>query len=99
MKSHPLSRRDFLKLAGLGTGSLALSPLLGTRGFSVPAAPQVPAAANLQGRVLNKLNVMSAPNPNASIVKIIRRFSNPYATCPIRPSMPSPMVKKVFGLK
>jgi len=71
MKSHLFSRRHFLKLAGLGAGSLTLSPLLGTRGFLAPEAPQVPAANALLGRVLNKLNVMSAPNPNASIVKVL----------------------------
>ena len=37
-QKHPLSRREFLKLAGLGVGALAFSPLKG-RGYIPAAAP------------------------------------------------------------
>ncbi|HEY2982328.1 MAG TPA: L,D-transpeptidase [Anaerolineales bacterium] len=55
MKSH-YSRRDFLKLAGLGLGSLAFqSP------DRLRPLPQFPAGDSL-GRVLAKVDVKAAPN-------------------------------------
>jgi lipoprotein-anchoring transpeptidase ErfK/SrfK len=68
MKSKSLSRREFMKLAGLSAGALALNPLSDTRGFFTTHEQQVPPSNAVLGRVLNKLNVMSAPSANASAV-------------------------------
>ena len=51
MKFDPLSRRDFLKLAGLGAGALALNPLMNKRSFLDAEAQQIPATNALLGRV------------------------------------------------
>lgn len=65
-----LSRRDFIKLAGLGLGSLAFGP----RPFQKPSTlPQFPAGDNL-GRVAVYPNyystaLMSQPNANAAKIR------------------------------
>ncbi len=56
-----LSRRDFLKLAGLGLGALALRP------FEKLRLPQFPAGDRL-GRVLFAANALSQPNFDAPVV-------------------------------
>lgn len=56
-----LSRRDFLKLAGLGVGALAARPLEGLR------LPQFPAGERL-GRILFATDVKSQPNFDAPTV-------------------------------
>ena len=56
-----LSRRDFLKLAGLGLGALAFRP------FEKLRLPQFPAGERL-GRVLFATDAMSQPNFDASVV-------------------------------
>ena len=72
MKFGSPSRRDFLKLSGLGLGALALSPLKGT--FSnVSPLPQFPAGDRL-GRVAVYPNYYSTemkaqPNENAAKVR------------------------------
>ena len=57
----PLSRRDFLKLAGLGLGALALRP------FDKLHLPQFPAGERL-GRILFATDAMSQPSFDASSV-------------------------------
>jgi lipoprotein-anchoring transpeptidase ErfK/SrfK len=56
-----LSRRDFLKLAGLGLGALALRP------FDKLRLPQFPGGDRL-GRVLFATDVMSQPNFDAPVL-------------------------------
>ena len=62
---QPVSRRDFLKLSGLGLGALAFDarPRLA-------ALPEFPNAAHL-GRILSKVDVRSAPSDGASIIKYL----------------------------
>jgi hypothetical protein len=62
MNQSRLSRRDFLKLTGLGLGGLALRPL-----ERVLPLPQFPAAERL-GRVLFATDVMSQPGFDAPVV-------------------------------
>ena len=62
MKQNPrISRRDFLKLTGLGLGALAFSPL------SKLYLPQFPVNDRL-GRVLGAVDVRSQPNSFAPVV-------------------------------
>ncbi len=56
-----ISRRDFLKLSGLGLGALALSPM---RKLELP---QFPTAERL-GRILYAADARSQPDFNASVV-------------------------------
>jgi len=68
MKFDSLSRRDFLKLAGLSAGTLALNPFRGERDFSVPALAQFPAGDHL-GRIAVTPNYYTTPlmpSPNAN---------------------------------
>ncbi len=57
-----VSRREFLKLAGLGLGALAFNPLQ-PHGISIPQA-QFPEGERL-GRVFSKIDVRSEPTFNA----------------------------------
>ena len=73
MKSDSLSRREFLKLAGLGAGALALNPFWGARDFSIPALAQFPAGDRL-GRIAVSPDFYStplrpSPNENAAIIR------------------------------
>jgi lipoprotein-anchoring transpeptidase ErfK/SrfK len=73
MKSDSLSRREFLKLAGLGAGALALNPFWGARDFSIPALAQFPAGDRL-GRIAVTPDFYStplrpSPNENATIIR------------------------------
>ena len=56
-----LSRRDFLKMAGLGLGALALRP------FEKLGLPQFPTVERL-GRILFTTDVFSQPNINAPVI-------------------------------
>ena len=73
-KSAPLSRRDFIKLAGLGLGSLAFSPT----GIQLqPALPQFPAGDYL-GRVAVTPNfysteLRSQPNENSAAIRNVNQ--------------------------
>lgn len=77
-----LSRRDFLKLAGLGLGALALPPRTGDL-FASQAAPTLPefpqsdllgrncsADTNLSG---GKIQLMSRPDANSQVVRDVYR--------------------------
>jgi lipoprotein-anchoring transpeptidase ErfK/SrfK len=63
-----LSRRDFLKLAGMGLGALAFNPLRPER--SPLALPQFPAGDRL-GRIFSKTDIHSEPSFNAPAVKTV----------------------------
>lgn len=79
-KRQNLSRRDFLKLAGLGLGGLALRPWqrLSTSlaPWQVPALPEFPKADRL-GRVVClagigcNIEVRSRPDPESPVVKLV----------------------------
>lgn len=73
MKFDSLSRRDFLKLAGLGASTLALNPCWSLRDFSVPVLAQFPAGNQL-GRIAVQPDfyhtpLMSSPNANAAPIR------------------------------
>ena len=63
-----LSRRDFLKLAGVGLGALAFNPLKPFE-FSYPQA-QFPEAERL-GRVFSRIDVRSEPSFNAPSLGVL----------------------------
>jgi lipoprotein-anchoring transpeptidase ErfK/SrfK len=63
-----LSRRDFLKLAGVGLGTLAFNPFK-PLGFAYPQA-QFPEGERL-GRVFSKIDVRSEPSFNAPSVGVM----------------------------
>ena len=63
-----LSRREFLKLAGMGLGALAFNPL--RPGRSPLALPQFPAGDRL-GRIFSKTDIHSEPSFNAPAVKTL----------------------------
>jgi L,D-transpeptidase-like protein len=63
-----LSRRDFLKIAGVGLGVLAFNPL---KPFEYPLPlPQFPAGDRL-GRVFGKIDIRSEPTFNAPSVGVL----------------------------
>src|SRR5215813_3158680 len=63
-----LSRRDFLKLTGVGLGALAFNPL---KPLEQPSLlPQFPVGDRL-GRVFGKIDVRSEPSFNAPSVKVL----------------------------
>lgn len=63
-----LSRRDFLKLTGVGLGALAFNPF---KPEGLPLAlPQFPAGERL-GRVFGKTDIHSEPSFNAPSVKVL----------------------------
>ena len=63
-----LSRRDFLKLTGVGLGALAFNPFKPER---LPLAlPQFPVGERL-GRVFGKTDIHSEPSFNAPSVKVL----------------------------
>jgi len=65
---NTLSRRDFLKLTGLGLGALAFNPF---KPESFPLAlPQFPTGDHL-GRVFGKTDIHSEPSFNAPAVKTV----------------------------
>jgi lipoprotein-anchoring transpeptidase ErfK/SrfK len=74
---HPLSRRDFLKLASIGIGGLALRPLarpinhlekLGVAAFQ----PDFPIAERLGRNCIDgAVNIMSRPDVGSSVVKTV----------------------------
>ena len=73
MKPDFLSRREFLKLAGLGAGALVLNPFWGARDFSVPALAQFPAGDRL-GRIavtpdFYSTELKSSPDQNATAIR------------------------------
>src|SRR5689334_2183275 len=63
-----LSRREFLKLAGVGLGALAFNPLKPMR--SPFALPQFPVGDHL-GRIFGKTDIRSEPNFSAPSVKTV----------------------------
>ena len=63
-----LSRRDFLKLTGVGLGALAFNPFKPER--SPLALPQFPVGERL-GRIFSKTDIHSEPNFNAPAVKTV----------------------------
>ena len=63
-----LSRRDFLKITGLGLGALAFNPFKPTK--SPFLLPQFPAGDHL-GRVFGKTDIHSEPSFNAPSVKVV----------------------------
>lgn len=63
-----LSRRDFLKLSGVGLGALAFNPFKPER--SPLALPQFPVSDRL-GRVFSKIDVHTEPSFNAPSVKVL----------------------------
>ena len=67
MKNN-LSRRDFIKLTGLGLGALAFNPFKPQR--SPLMLPQFPVGDNL-GRVFGKTDIHSEPNFSAPAVKTV----------------------------
>jgi lipoprotein-anchoring transpeptidase ErfK/SrfK len=67
MRPNNLSRRDFLKLTGLGLGALAFNP---HRTGPASDLPQFPNAERL-GRVLSRLDVRSAASLGAPAVKTL----------------------------
>jgi len=77
MKPDSLSRREFLKLAGLGAGAFALNPFWGARDFSVPALAQFPAGDRL-GRIavtpyFNSTVLRPSPNENATAIRNVNQ--------------------------
>ena len=77
MKPNSLSRREFLKLAGLGAGALALNPFWGARDFSVPALAQFPAGDQL-GRIavtpyFNSTVLHTSPDENATAIRNVNQ--------------------------
>lgn len=73
MKFDSFSRRDFLKLAGLGIGALAFNPFKDRRDLRVRDLPQFPAGDYL-GRVAVTPNFYStelkpSPNENAPAIR------------------------------
>src|SRR5258705_2717529 len=65
---NTLSRRDFLKLTGVGLGALAFNPFKPQR--SPLALPQFPVGDRL-GRVFGKTDIHSEPSFNAPAVKTL----------------------------
>jgi len=63
-----LSRRDFIKLTGLGLGALAFNPF--KPALSPWALPQFPAGDHL-GRIFGKTDIHSEPSFNAPVVKTL----------------------------
>ncbi|MEP7136700.1 MAG: L,D-transpeptidase family protein [Chloroflexota bacterium] len=63
-----LTRRDFLKLTGLGLGALAFNPFKPER--APLALPQFPAGDRL-GRIFGKTDIHSEPSFNAPAVKTL----------------------------
>ena len=63
-----LSRRDFLKITGVGLGALAFNPFKPTQ--SPILLPQFPAGDRL-GRVFGKVDVRSEPSFSAPSVKVV----------------------------
>ena len=57
-----ISRRDFLKLAALGTGALAFRP------FASSALPEFPQADRLGRNAVGKMDVYARPDANSQIV-------------------------------
>jgi hypothetical protein len=68
MRQNPLSRRDFLKLAGIGVGTLAMRPLM--RINPLPDFPMDKPLGRLD-RLFGKQDIRSAPNENSPSVKTI----------------------------
>jgi lipoprotein-anchoring transpeptidase ErfK/SrfK len=64
-KRTDLSRRDFLKLAALGAGTLAFQPL--TR----PGLPEFPQAEKLGRITVGKVDVFSRPDANSQIAGVL----------------------------
>src|SRR6266545_850243 len=63
-----LSRRDFLKIAGVGLGALAFNSF---RPSEYPVSlPQFPVGERL-GRIFSKIDVRSEPNFNAPSVGVL----------------------------
>ena len=64
-----ISRRDFLKLAGVGAGALALRPL--NRVFALPQFPE--SETGMLGRVpfIGTVNLHSKPDVNSQVVKTV----------------------------
>jgi len=63
-----LSRRDFLKITGMGLGALAFNPFKPTK--SPFLLPQFPAGDHL-GRVFGKTDIHSEPSFSAPSVKVV----------------------------
>src|SRR4030095_15366816 len=63
-----LSRRDFLKIAGVGLGALAFNPFKPLE--APPFMPQFPAGDRL-GRVFSRIDVRSEPSFNAPSVGVL----------------------------
>jgi lipoprotein-anchoring transpeptidase ErfK/SrfK len=63
-----ISRRNFLKLSGLGVGALIFDPV--RLGNYQPALPQFPAGDRL-GRVFSKIDVRSEPNFDAPSLNVL----------------------------
>ncbi len=77
MKFDNLSRRDFLKAAGLGAGALMLNPIISARELRVPALAQFPKGSQL-GRIAVTPNfystpLQSAPNANATTIRNLQQ--------------------------
>ncbi len=77
MKSNSLSRREFLKLAGFGAGTLVLNPFLGARDFSVLGLAQFPAGDQL-GRIavtpyFNSTVLRTSPDENATAIRNVEQ--------------------------
>ena len=68
--SRHLSRRDFLKLAGLGLGAMAMRGWepQGSRGLFLP---EFPAAERLGRNCTGKIDIKSQPDIGSSTVKTI----------------------------
>ena len=63
-----ISRRDFLKIAGVGLGALAFNPF---KPSEYPLSlPQFPVGDRL-GRVFSRIDVRSEPNFNAPSVGVL----------------------------
>src|SRR5918911_3035943 len=66
--NHNLSRRDFLKIAGVGLGALAFNP---HKPFKAPPPlPQFPSGDRL-GRVFGKIDIRSEPSFDAPSVGLL----------------------------
>ncbi len=63
-----ISRRDFLKIAGVGLGALSFNPFKSLE--APPPLPQFPAGDRL-GRVFSKIDVRSEPNFDAPSVGVM----------------------------
>ena len=66
MAIRPYSRRDFLKLAGFGLGSLAFRPFA-----QWPALATFPEAERLGRVAISQTELRSLPNENSSTLKLI----------------------------